>query len=137
MKTKTKRIRKRTPREVAAEKRGHAAGITHARAILEELSGKYEIPQDAFDALDRPAGCPLMANECPEHGYAHGEEADELRNRIQKLVDGDDGHALADIDLSPVELEDAVDTRWRERLQAILDDVDARDSLAFEEATDG
>lgn len=132
-----KRARRRTPREIAAEKRGHAAGITHARAILEELSGKYEIPSEAFEVLDHHAGCPLMANECPEHGYAHGEEADELRNRIQKLIDGETNDGLADINLSPVELEETIDTRWRERLQAVLDDVDARDSLAFEEARDG
>jgi hypothetical protein len=55
--------------------------------------------------------------ECPVHDFQrHGQEAQELRNGIEKI------------------LERAYDGRrpnWRRDLQALLDRTDARDSLAY------
>lgn len=59
----------------------------------------------------------IIGEYCDEHGFIHGAEAEELRSRISRLVDeiGDDS--------SPDIIHD--------ELQEILDDVDARDSLAW------
>lgn len=59
----------------------------------------------------------VIGRYCSEHGYIHGAEAEELRSKIEK--------ALPDI-----RRDDRV------LLQRILDDVDARDSLAWLEAKD-
>lgn len=60
--------------------------------------------------------------QCPEHsGERHGQEAEELRAGIEKLMrEADDPHGG-----DPAVLE--------EDLQALLDRVDARDSLAWQE----
>jgi hypothetical protein len=56
--------------------------------------------------------------ECPVHAYQqHGKEAHELRNGIEKLI--------AEFSADPC------DPVTSEDLQALLDHVDARDSLAY------
>lgn len=63
--------------------------------------------------------CSVKGKPCLEHGFIHGGEAEELRAGIEAILRKwcDD--------------EDAYDA-----LSKLLDDVDARDSLAFREATD-
>jgi hypothetical protein len=62
--------------------------------------------------------CHLRAGYCHEHGFVHGAEAEELRSGIEKLLKADPAN-------------------WPMALQDLLDRVDARDSLAYLEATDG
>lgn len=54
---------------------------------------------------------------CQKHGFHHGAEATELRERIEKAIADADGDAVS-----------------ASRLEYILGDVDARDSLAYEES---
>ena len=61
--------------------------------------------------------CPVYKAFCSEHGFAHGAEAEDLRKGIEGLLS--DGTDVSFIDL-----------------QRLLDRVDARDSLAFQEAQD-
>lgn len=79
---------------------------TSARAIrfMDELRAKLE-----------RRGCDVYSEPCPKHGFIHGAEAEELREGIEKLtkIHGD----------VPV---------WQ--LERLLDQVDARDSLAYVEA---
>jgi len=56
---------------------------------------------------------------CVKHGFIHGAEAEELRERIETLT--------AEITM------DAAADLIADELQEILDDVDARDSLAWHE----
>ncbi len=61
------------------------------------------------DGGDENDVCTLYAAHCPKHGFVHGREAHELRTELEALI----------------------------RLSAvsdILDRVDARDSLAYEES---
>ena len=61
-----------------------------------------------------------FAKPCSVHGGAiHGGEAEELRAGIEAILSSD----------VPID-------EWRHELQRLLDRVDARDSLAFREATD-
>jgi len=67
----------------------------------------------------------MHAHPCPVHGDAHhGGEAEELRKGVERLRD-----SLADH-----REYDGYDIR--DRLQTLLDDVDARDSLAWLERHD-
>jgi len=54
---------------------------------------------------------------CNAHAVVHGGEAEELRRGIEKLIE-----------------HDLVGRHAQRALQQLLDDVDARDSLAFIEA---
>ena len=61
--------------------------------------------------------CTVYSKYCPEHGFFHGAEAEELREGIEKIIDHEG------------------DVRgFKRALQALLDRVDARDSLAYLEA---
>lgn len=65
-----------------------------------------------FD-VDIPAEFAIH-EECPVHSYSkHGEEANELRNGIQRALKEEDFDMMVD------------------DLRRLLDDVDARDSLAY------
>jgi len=81
---------------------------------------------EAFDALIRLAadytrtGACAMGLLCPDHGFVHGAEAEELRERLEAVV-----RLGKDAASEPDDVE-----RWAER---ILGEVDARDSLAFRE----
>lgn len=61
--------------------------------------------------------CCLFDEYCIDHGFHHGAEASELREGIEKLIKHPDpcGHSCV------------------ESLQSLLEAVDARDSLAYEE----
>jgi hypothetical protein len=64
--------------------------------------------------------CTLYREVCPDHGFQHGAEAEELRAGLERILEGARfaGHKNIPID----------------RLQRLLDRVDARDSLAFLES---
>jgi len=68
--------------------------------------------------------CPIRG-ECPRHGFVHGREAEELRAGIEEILRG---WRASDNDRSLDEL--------LSHLQGLLDDTDARDSLAFIEQND-
>lgn len=79
--------------------------------------------------------CPLRADACREHGYVHGAEAEELRAGIEKIISDrnsiDDGEPNEHT--SPHDAAyNAIDAVL-ERLQGLLDSVDARDSIAYRE----
>lgn len=62
--------------------------------------------------------CPVFKRYCSEHGFVHGAEAEELRHGIEKI------------------LSDACDEDdFRRELRRLLEQVDARDSVAFLEAS--
>jgi len=63
-----------------------------------------------------PNGCPVYREACFDHGFVHGAEAEELREGIEKVL--------------------GRHTVTHEGLMRLLDRVDARDSLAYREATD-
>ena len=67
-----------------------------------------------------PPGCRVYGEPCPEHGFIHGAEANELREGIEAILE-------TDCDVEDVE-------GIRRALQRLLDRVDARDSLAYLEA---
>lgn len=60
--------------------------------------------------------CTMGREHCPVHGFVHGKEAEELRKGIERAAAASDGK---------------VSTR---ALFALLDRIDARDSLAYLEA---
>lgn len=63
-------------------------------------------------AASKAAKC-VIGEYCAQHDFIHGKEAEELRQRIEKM---------------------AAETRGRfhrQQLQELLDDVDARDSCAY------
>lgn len=70
------------------------------------------------------ARCPIRGEYCGEHGFVHGYEAEQLRKGVEILV-GEYFNPNA-----PVDDCEAL----RRELKALLDRVDARDSLAFVEA---
>lgn len=69
----------------------------------------------------KPKGrCPLRDSPCPEHGFIHGKEAEELRKGIENIIrKGEWRQNTHDVLCS---------------LQKLLDTVDARDSLAWLES---
>lgn len=60
--------------------------------------------------------CAISAKPCARHGYAHGQEAEELRAGVEKILGNSNK-------VAPVA-----------ELQRLLDKTDARDSLAYLEA---
>jgi hypothetical protein len=69
-----------------------------------------------------------LSKACPVHGFAkHGKEAEELRAGIEKIINEHCG-ALDGSD--PSRYEEATEDMCDD-LQALLDRVDARDSLAY------
>lgn len=70
----------------------------------------------ALTGVGPPLGCPIAQRFCPEHNFWHGAEAEELRAGIEHIIH------QGNVDVSD--------------LQRLLDRVDARDSLAYREATD-
>jgi len=73
----------------------------------------------AMDDVAEARECPVRSMVCAKHGFVHGGEAEELRSRVEDLL----GRQSFELDDLKVEL------------QRILDVVDARDSLAFLEAS--
>ncbi len=65
--------------------------------------------------------CPVYRTICTEHGgFTHGAEAEELRQGVERIIENTDTSGPCDNLLSD--------------LRALLDRVDARDSLAWIEA---
>lgn len=71
---------------------------------------------EGFEAGQRElrASCPMHVR-CSEHDYFHGAEATELREGIEKLI------------------KESFSGAQMVQLQRLLDQVDARDSLAYAE----
>lgn len=86
---------------------------TGQRRALQKLLGGEDMKKKA----KAPARQCIIGEYCERHEFIHGYEAEELRVRLEKLIG-----RKRDVGRSEVGLED---------LQAILDDVDARDSVAF------
>lgn len=61
--------------------------------------------------------CRVYSEPCPDHGFFHGAEAEELREGIEAILD-----------------REGDERGFKRALQALLDRVDARDSLAYLEA---
>lgn len=75
--------------------------------------------------------CPMQMRTCSVHGFVHGNEAEQLRAGIEKMM-GDPG-------ASGIYLNCEDRTDWdqvTEALQKLLDNTDAHDSLAFLENQD-
>lgn len=66
-----------------------------------------------------PAQC-VIGEYCHTHGFSHGAEAEELRERFETLA-----------------ADENTPSFQRRRVRRILDDVDARDSAAFVSTTEG
>lgn len=71
---------------------------------------------DAATHRARQALC-RMGHYCSEHNFVHGAEAEELREKLEKLL------------VEEVSRETRMVPAYL--LQHLLDDVDARDSLAY------
>lgn len=91
--------------------------MVRADFLAAALSHAVDAAFEAGKAERTP--CPVANVPCAVHGYIHGKEAEELRTSIEQLL---------------AENEDRVS---RHDLWDLLDNVDARDSLAFVEAKDG
>lgn len=79
-------------------------------------------PGKRADALAPPAPKKCVIGEyCHTHGWIHGQEAEQLREGVEKILDEVDHE---------VEVADAANELDR-RLRVMLDAVDARDSAAF------
>jgi len=86
---------------------------------------------------DKGEGCTLPNVECPEHGFVHGCEASELRVGIEKILEAFDETGLdpnGHVSLSDAEEMVGQLAAMYESLEDLLKQVDAHDSLAFEEA---
>jgi hypothetical protein len=82
-------------------------GVTPERAAI-------EIAKEAAEAGARTPQIKCVIGEyCTLHGFIHGAEAEELRERFEKALADAGQHLL------------------RNTVRRILDDVDARDSAAF------
>lgn len=78
--------------------------------------------------LARSMECPL-AKYCIRHNYQHGAEAEELRHGIENLIE----HAEEVKFQSASSLFYELNMVPVKDLQSLIDQVDARDSLAFVE----
>lgn len=68
----------------------------------------------------KQGSCPIDGTMCPEHLFEHGKEAEELRAGIEGI-------------LEEYEERGEQSRRIRQALQKLLDETDARDSLAWVE----
>lgn len=64
----------------------------------------------------------VIGEYCRRHGFIHGAEAEELRSRVEQILNAVDHEG----DDAASELDRA--------LRMMLDEVDSRDSLAYVEA---
>jgi len=85
-----------------------------------------EVAGDFAEALVKLADSCVVGAPCVRHyGSVHGQEAEELRRGIERLIRDAESDAIGSRTVSVFSL------------QRLLDEVNARDSLAFLEATDG
>lgn len=93
-----------------------------------ERSRRRSLSRDFAAALVQVADSCVIGLPCEKHGGAvHGQEAEELRAGVEKILQ--DMSGVRDGESS--DLED-----FRRSLIRLLDRVDARDSLSFLEAAD-
>jgi len=81
------------------------------------------------ETIDKLDECCVIGFRCDRHcGAVHGQEAEELRAGVEQILKN----------TSDVEDDEAPDVlrALRKSLIFLLDRIDARDSLAFREATD-
>lgn len=71
-------------------------------------------------------GCKIYREACPDHGFYHGAEAEELREGIEKII------KTCRPCVSTAE-DGCTGCHIVEELELLLDRVDARDSLAYRE----
>jgi len=85
--------------------------------------------RDFAEAIVTLAATCVVGFPCDRHGGAvHGQEAEELRAGVEQILGNTE-------DVSAEYAEDVL-RKMRKALTFLLDHVDARDSLAFREATD-
>ena len=93
--------------------------------VSESDVSAWNSARDFANALVQLAGTCVIGIACERHTEAvHGKEAEELRVGIERIVR----------DMDAFDGDDDALRETREKLSALLDDVDARDSLAFREA---
>jgi len=86
------------------------------------------IPSLIAEVRRSAAGQCVVGVPCDRHGRAiHGREAEELRSGIEQILRQYEQHADSDFEYNSL----------RRSLRALLDEVDARDSLAYLEKKDG
>lgn len=78
------------------------------------------------------AKCTVFKDHCSEHDFVHGAEAEELRDGIEEII----REIEDDSDEDSIDALRSRSTSFKGRLQRLLDGIDARDSLAFQEAQD-
>ena len=87
------------------------------------------IAVDFAESIVKLADCCVVGLPCERHGgEVHGQEAEELRAGVEQIL-----RNTADVRDDEASF---VLTELRKALIFLLDRVDARDSLAFREATD-
>jgi hypothetical protein len=104
--------------------RGFLIGRGHA--LYEEDAG---ITSTLAEALVQLADVCVVGTPCAKHGgVTHGKEAEELRAGVEQILKN----------VADVHDEDALHVlrAMQKSLRFLLDQVDARDSLAFLEASD-
>jgi len=92
-------------------------------------SGAYGLAYEFAEVLVQLADACVIGAPCDRHcGAVHGQEAEELRAGVEQIL----------TNTSDVDDDDAPDVlrALRKSLSFLLDRIDARDSLAFREATD-
>lgn len=77
------------------------------------------MPHPSNQTLVVAGDCQIYKAICAEHGFTHGAEAEELRNGIESVIERCDPEDPAGI---------------LNALRELLDQTDARDSLAYLEA---
>ena len=94
---------------------GSPVNVETAVEDIKELEGRTRV-------YPPKSKCYMLDQGCPVHGYIHGKEAEELREGLKKLLDTASGDA-DEMGVPVHELED------------MLDRIDARDSVAWLEAS--
>ena len=105
----------------------HSYGHVDARAFGTETRAVPRVPEGLCTACSTepcaehaetravlPEPPCVLGQYCRRHGFVHGAEAEELRQRIERAIEGTQGRTVT-----------------ISALRHILDDVDARDSLAY------
>ena len=101
-----------------------------ARSYLQDDRADSELLcRDFAEVIVKLADCCVIGSRCDRHGGAvHGQEAEELRAGVEQILKN-----TSDVD--DAEAPDVL-RALRKSLIFLLDRIDARDSLAFREATD-
>lgn len=104
--------------------------IEDARVVLAGAEPSADAAMGFARALVQVADACVVGLPCDRHGGAvHGREAEELRRGIERI--------LRNFDLSECVDPPRVEQAMLRELHRLLDEVDARDSVAFLEKRDG